>query len=442
MIDSFLQFIRENNLCNKNSKVLLALSGGIDSMVMAYLFRLAGFNHAIAHCNFKLRGIDSDEDEKFVINYCKDNGLQLFSKSFETKIYAQQKGISIQMAARELRLNWFEKLVKNEKIDCYATAHHLDDQIETFFLNLLRGTGISGIHGILPKQNNLIHPMLFTGKLEIIDFAKKNHIAYRTDISNEKTDYRRNQIRHEVIPVLEKIQPGFKNILNRNISRFRQAENIYNHQVKSLTRGLMKQKGAEYYISIEKLSNLSFNEICLYETIKKFGFRYDDAVKIVDNLLSRPGKIFFSPTHRLLIDRSQLIIASLPQSQRSIFNISNGTQRIKEPLNLTINNIKEVSDYIISSDPGTAALDADKLNFPLVIRKWKKGDYFYPFGMKNKKLLSDFFIDQKIPLFQKEKIWLLVSGKDIVWVIGHRIDNRFKITDATSRIIEFRMINH
>jgi tRNA(Ile)-lysidine synthase len=439
MIEGFQKFILEKQLFHRGEKIILAVSGGIDSVVMAELFSASGFDFAIAHCNFKLRGDESDRDELFVRELAKEKKVKCFVKEFNTEEYAEKNKLSIQMAARQLRYDWFESLIGQEGFLYYASAHHHDDQIETFFINLFRGTGISGLHGIKPKQGKLIRPLLFAQRIEIEGFAAKNGIAFREDSSNQKNDYLRNDIRHNLIPVLQKIKPDFADVMEQNISRFSQAEDIYRNEIKTQKKRIVRIEDKEVKIDIEKLKLLYPLETYLYEFLVPYGFSFANTHDIIDSLYSEPGRKFLSNSYVLIRDREYLII----RKEKSGIEDSNKEYKIKlldkiisEPLKLKLDKFERTSDFTFIKDKKTASLDFGKLTFPLTLRKWKKGDYFSPLGMTNKKLLSDFFTDNKFSLFEKEDTWLLLSDDKIVWVIGHRIDNRFKIDKSTKNIFQ------
>ncbi len=441
MIKEFLNFINQENLFNSKHKILLGVSGGIDSVVMVELFSKSGFNFCIAHCNFGLRGQESDEDNSFVELLAQNSHVPFYSKKFDTITYADKQSLSIQMAARELRINWFEELITIHDYTYYATAHHLDDQIETLLNNLFRGTGISGLHGILPKRDKLIHPMLFCYRQQIKAHAKKTEINFREDSSNQKVDYTRNQIRHQLIPVIKKIYPNYQKTTSDTIQRIRQVETIYrNHIHKKVEELIVKNK--EYVrIPFKKLFNLQPVEIYLYELIKPYGFNYANTADILNSINSSSGKYFLSDTHKITKDRYDLIIELRKKDVPREYLIEEGENLVMDPVKLKMKNEKYTTDYKISKKPSIAYLDSKKLKYPLKLRKWQKGDYFYPLGMTKKKLISDFFIDKKVSVPDKEKTWLLVSEKQIVWVIGHRIDNRYKITANTKTILTIDCID-
>lgn len=443
MLDSFKNFVSTYELPVADNVTLLGISGGLDSMVMADLFEKAGFQYAIAHCNFGLRGNESDEDEKFVSEYFSTKGIPVFTKKFHTLEYAGNCKISIQMAARILRLEWFNELLFEQHLQYFATAHHLNDQLETFFINLLRGTGLAGLHGLLPAKGNSLHPMLFAWRKEINDYANLHSIQFREDSSNRKTDYTRNKIRHQLMPLLKKIKPEAEKVLTENISRIRSAENIFNKKIVELKENLILQKGNETYIQLDDFQKLEDIEIILYEIIKAYGFNYSDALDMIKSLSSAPGRQFFSKTHTITRDRNNFIIQENLKSKlwEDTYLIRENESLIEIPVKLSVKIFTNNDQFKILKKPLTANLDYSLLKFPLYLRRRKKGDYFYPLGMKGKKLLSDYFIDAKFSIPEKDNVWLLVSGEDIVWVVGHRMDDRYKITGRTKKVYQINMQN-
>lgn len=434
--DYFLEFINERQLLSPAGKIILAVSGGIDSVVMAHLFFKSNLQFAIAHCNFKLRGEESEQDELFVKNLAQQFNVTFFSTSFETRNYSAKKGISIQMSGRELRYEWLEKVRQENGYDKIAVAHHRNDAIETLLLNLVRGTGISGLHGIKVLSGNIIRPLLFLYKSEIEGYAMKNNISYRTDSSNIENDYYRNKIRNQVIPLLKEINPAVEETLYENIRRFSEAEKIYLYSMEEKKRQLIKEsnsKGAQ--IEIAELKKLEPLRLYLYELLKGYNFNPEVCKDIEEALDGISGKRFYSKTHQLLKDRNTLIIEPFAKAaENEKIKIAKGTEAINYPLPL-IFNIIPASEALINKDKNTAFLDADELEWPLVLRKWKEGDSFVPLGMNSKKKLSDFFIDKKLSLHQKEQTWLLFSGNDIAWVIGLRISDKFKVTSNSGNVL-------
>ena len=435
MFELFTAFIKREKLFLPNEKILLAVSGGIDSMVMCQLFHQAGFNFDLAHCNYQLRGLESNEDEEFVETMALKYKVQLYSIRFDTAPFAETQDMSIQMAARELRYNWFEEICTSHHYNYIATAHHQDDSIETFFINLIRGTGITGLHGILPKQGNIIRPLLFANKTNIIDFAEKSQLKFREDSSNASDKYLRNKIRHHIIPTLKEVNPSIENTLMNTIERLKDAETIVKTQVEKLRKEMVKQEGDTDTISISELQKLNPLSTYLFELLKPYQFNSSTSEEIKNALNGESGKVFYSKTHQVLKDRALLIISKKKTDESTKQSLNQETKKKAIGLELVKLESKILpANMEIPQSPNLAALDYDKLTFPLTTRKWKEGDSFYPLGMKGKKKLSDFFIDNKLSLNQKENTWLLTSADNIVWVIGMRIDNRFKVTDKTKKI--------
>lgn len=440
----FLSYINTEKLFISSDKILLTVSGGVDSIVMCELFHKSKLKFGIAHCNFQLRGKESDEDEKFVKQLAVKYNVPFYCKRFNTKEYVAQNNVSIQMAARELRYQWFEEIRNNEKYKYIATAHHTDDAIETFFINLIRGTGIAGLHGIVPKQGNIIRPLLFASKNKIEEYATTNKLKYREDSSNASDKYVRNKIRHHLIPLLKEINPAVENAINATIERLSEVEIIYKNEIEKQRTQLLKNENKTYSISIKELKMLNVMPTYLYEFLKPFNFNADTVKEISTALDGESGKQFLSPTHRLVKDRETLIIEEYVGLGVKDLRIKIKIERNKKKLvveNLHFTFKIQNTKYIIPKSKTTACLDYDKLQFPLEIRKWQQGDTFYPLNMKGKKKLSDFFIDNKLPLNRKENVWLLTSAGKIVWVIGMRIDNRFKVTDQTTKIYFAELMN-
>ena len=441
MFQRFQEFVKKEDLLPEKGKTLLAVSGGMDSIVMADLYYRASYPAAIAHCNFKLRAEESDEDQAFVRRLAETYNLPFYTKNFDTQGYASQNGISIQMAARELRYNWFEELLEDSSLKLVAAGHHLDDAIETFFINLMRGSGIRGIHGILPRQNNLVHPLLFATRREIDVYLKQNKLSYREDSSNLSHKYTRNKIRHQLLPALEEMQDDYRQIFRGNFERIRQSEEIFKQKVKEEFEKVHQIKGDEVYFDIDKLRKLEPVETYLYEFLAPYNFHYREIKKIAVALDSIPGKKFYSETHVLIKDRRYLIVTKRKTGEPESFTVDEEDTYLSAPVSMRITKHAYTSDFVISGKTSVAMLDYDKLQFPLKLRRWKQGDRFQPLGMKHMKKLSDFFIDNKLSVLDKEKIWVLQSGMDIVWVVNHRIDERYKITNNTNWIFRIELFD-
>ncbi|MCK9202990.1 MAG: tRNA lysidine(34) synthetase TilS [Bacteroidales bacterium] len=453
MVDPLQRFISENDLFSPDSHILLAVSGGIDSVVMTDLFYRAGYHFGIAHCNFQLRDKESQDDEQFVRDLAAKLKVPFFVKKFDTSGLAAQEGISIQMAARKLRYEWFEETRSDHHFDFIATAHHLDDQIETFFINLIRGTGIQGLHGIMPKKGRIIRPMLFTSRKEIETYAFSHPISWREDRSNSETKYLRNKIRIEILPLMKSINPDFLNGITGAIHQIRNIEAIWKDEVNRTRQKIIHETGHEIRIDIPKLARLKPLQPLAWELLSPYGFNETVIHDLLSSLQKESGKVFFSKTYRLIKNRDELILEPLgisvsdspsghsryagPEQQ---YLIDYGDFITETPLSLRF-SIKTIDQkFEIPLTPSIASLNLSRLSFPLILRRWQTGDTFYPFGMNKKKKLSDFFIDHKFSLPDKENCWLLCSGKQIVWVIGYRIDHRFRITSRTEKILQVELI--
>jgi tRNA(Ile)-lysidine synthase len=422
-----------------NKKLILALSGGMDSMVLADLLLQAKANFVLAHCNFHLRGEESDGDDQFVRDYAETNGLTIYVKQFDTVKYAKEHGVSIEMAARDLRYAWFEELRQKLGYDYIAVAHHADDQLETFFINLLRGAGIRGLKGMTPVNGHIIRPLLAFSRAEIRQYATEHHLHWREDHTNAETLFLRNKIRHELLPVIDSISKEGRNAILKSIGHLASENELYRVLVdEKLSQMVAPLRGADSCFgaaSTELASlrdaegqRLSLTSQLLFEWLRDYGFNTDQVNFIYEALGGQPGKTFFSPTHRLTIERDGLELTPICQQ--------NDIQ-----LELSYQQIENNADFTLDKSPQVAQLDYDKLTFPLQLRTWQAGDRFHPLGMKGSKLLSDFFVDQKMTTRQKEECFVLTTSENvIVWVVGRRINDRFKVTDKTKIVLKVQMI--
>lgn len=436
----FEAFVNEQRLFSKNDRILLALSGGVDSVVLAELLLELGYTFSAAHCNFHLRAEESNRDADFVIKWAERNGVELFVQDFDTYGYMQEKGISLEMAARELRYSWFENIMQENQIDYLLTAHHADDSAETFFINLLRGTGIAGLHGILPKNGNIIRPLLFATRKSILDYAESRNIQFVEDSTNSETKFLRNKIRHRVIPVLKEISPDFDSIIRKNIERLRDTETIFRSAIEKVKDEIIIREKENIKISIAELQRLHPIGIYLYEILSDYGFNESVVNNVSMVLDAESGKRFYSKTHCLLKDREYLLIYPIDKDEKETnYSIDVEITSIIEPFKAKIEVLKELNFISVPKKANVAMLDMDLLNFPLELRHWKQGDSFVPFGMKKKKKLSDFFTANKYSLLDKERQWLLCSGNEIVWVVGKRIDDRFKISNSTQSVLKIEI---
>ena len=462
LLQKFTKKIKKENLFQKNDRLLLAVSGGVDSVVLCELCKQAGFKFEIVHCNFQLRGEESERDEAFVKSLSEKYKAEVFIKKFDTKQYAEEKKISIQVAARELRYEWFEKLIAltidtrqtttsgfsktSHIVHCTSyilTAHHANDNIETALMNFFKGTGIKGLHGILPKQKRIIRPLLFAKKEEILLFAKENNLSFVEDSSNITDKYTRNYFRNQLIPSIQKVFPEVEDNLLHNIERLKDAEILYRQAIQLHKKKLLEYKGNEIHIPVLKLLKAEPLKTIIYEIIKEVGFTAHQTDEVLHLLKSESGKYVSSSTHKIIKDRKWIIITSDNTIVSSNILIDKIDKKIAfENGQLDIKELERDRASILAEN-SIAMLDAKDIVFPLLLRKWKQGDYFYPLGMQSlsagrrgKKKLSRFFIDQKLSLVEKEKIWIIESDKKILWVVGKRIDDRFKITNSTKTILQ------
>jgi tRNA(Ile)-lysidine synthase len=428
MKEGFLKYLSTKKLCSDKDKILLAVSGGIDSMVMIHLFQACKFDISVAHANFQLRGGESDGDEQFVKDYCMLHSIQFFTRRFNTIEYAAKNSLSTQMAARELRYGWFDELIRVNHFNFVATAHHLNDSIETSLLSFVRGSSVEGLDGIAAKNGNIIRPLLFATRIQIATYAQQNKIAWREDSSNASDDYQRNFIRHKVVPLLKELNPSLENSFQDASEKIAGANELSALGIERWKEKFEQKSSNQILFSKKGLDNFQNPAGLLWNLIKHLGFNLDQCSQVVSALHGQSGKHFSSPDYELTIDREHLIISTRESVDLEVpidrheHEAHRGNQVLK---------IEESGKAEISKDPFIANLDASKVKFPLVWRKWRAGDSFHPLGMNHKKKLSDFFIDQKISVADKEKITVLESDGDIVWVIGHRVDDRFKIS-ATS----------
>jgi tRNA(Ile)-lysidine synthase len=526
--EKFIQHLKQFPFIQKNQKQLLAVSGGVDSIVLCDLMDVAGYDFVVAHCNFQLRGAESDRDEQFVRSLGEKYGKEVLVKTFDTEKYAADQKVSIQVAARELRYDWFSSIVggqgaavngewamgegeysmRNEEdvtrnqqpsiankedapnneqltiskgkkiinnrsaapnseedvphspfaihhsplhsqsattnsqftkpvIHHILTAHHANDNIETVLMNFFKGTGIAGLHGILPVQGKLIRPLLFAKKEELLAYANDNNLTFVEDSSNSSDKYTRNFFRHHLFPLLQEIYPNAEDNLLDNIKRFTEVEELYKQSVDLHKKKLLEVKGNEVHIPVLKLQKSSPVSTIVYEIIKDFGFSANRVQEVVDLLASETGKYVASSSHRVIKNRNWLIISPNQAAEASNILIEENDKKtvfVNGELNFEL--IENTAGFQIPSANNVAALDYAEVTFPLLLRKWKQGDYFYPLGMRKKKKLSRFFIDQKLSKTDKENVWVLEIDKKIVWILGYRIDDRFKIKPSTSKVLK------
>ena len=435
MVERFNRFRIENNLFTPEDKIVLAVSGGIDSMVLTHLFIRLGFDFRIAHCNFNLRGKESDDDETFVREYAIEYGVPFHSVSFDTKNHASLKGLSIQMAARELRYKWFEELRVGNGLSYIALAHNLNDNIETFLINLVRGTGIAGLAGIKPKNDHLIRPMLFAPRSEIKEYSEKYEVAFREDSSNADTKYTRNKIRHLIVPVLREINPSFEKTIEETIGRVTDINEIYSGQIEKIKSSVVIEKEGSLLVRISKLTSLTPLNTILFELFRNYGINKPMIPELLKLTKSRNGSQLITPTHRFIRNRDDIIINKLESEAEISLKYSSVDELLSGYLAEKIKIASCNDDFEIPKSSSSTCLSLNKLKFPVTIRNWKPGDVFYPLGMNRKKKLSDFFIDSKFSIPQKEKALVLESAGKIACIIGIRTDNRFRITGSTTKCL-------
>jgi tRNA(Ile)-lysidine synthase len=435
MINAFNKFNEENNLFKPEDKILLAVSGGIDSMVMTHLFLRTDCQTAIMHCNFTLRSRDSDKDEAFIRKFAESHSIPFFSIRFNTKEFAKNNSISVQMAARDLRYNWFEEIRQKYNYDLIAVAHNLNDNVETLLINLTRGTGLAGLSGMRLISNNIIRPLLFATRDDIVNYSNLHKIKFREDTSNADTKYIRNKIRHQIIPVLKEINPSIEITLNETAERFIGINEIVTGYISKIREKISEQKEDLISYNISQLKRYQHNSTIIFELFRPYGItnqQLDDLIKVING---KTGGQIITNCCRIIKNRKEIIVSQENSRTESVYKVSTEDGFKKIP-GIVSAELFEVNDtFQIPYDSSIACLDYNKLSFPLIIRKWETGDSFYPLGMKQKKKLSDYFIDNKYSLFDKENRLILESDGEIVWIIGDRIDNRFKITRSTKKAL-------
>ncbi len=437
MIRELELHIQRNDLFSKKDKLLLAVSGGLDSVVLAHLLKKGGYTFALAHCNFKLRGAQSNADESFCKKLANELGVAFYAQGFDTKTYSKAHKLNTQLAARTLRYNWFNQIIKDKKFDFLITAHHANDSIETIILNLSRGTGINGVKGIPEKNGNIRRPLLPFSREQILEFAKKQKISYREDQSNSDDVYDRNFIRHHIIPKLKELNPILEETFVANSTHFNEEAAIVNSYLENRASELVTQTHDSVFIAKKKLAKEPYAQTLLHHLLSGYGFNATQQKNILqhlkDNRLS--GKLFHSPTHRLTVDRNDLVIKA------------NSEQSFNDVKIQSLADLKKINFFRVGptefSIPASNELivDEKRLIFPISFRPVKKGDKFRPFGMRGFKLLSDFMKDQKLNAFQKENCRLLVNGNgEIIWVAGYRSDDRYKVETGTPTLLKIKYI--
>ncbi|MGE6220275.1 tRNA lysidine(34) synthetase TilS [Nubsella zeaxanthinifaciens] len=434
-LKQFTDYITQQHLFNASDHVLLGVSGGKDSVLMAQLFKLAGFHFSIAHCNFNLRADEAQRDEAFVKLLAQELEVPFHVVHFDTENFAKEHKISIQMAARQLRYQWFEETRKANGYQYIAVAHHQNDAIETVLLNLVRGTGVSGMHGILPKRENLIRPLLFFSRLQIDELVEEHQLPYVEDSSNESSKYARNKIRLQVVPHLKEINPSLEQTFEKNITRFKELELLLQQAVKQVANYLQKDESGLLRIKIEDVQRLSPQKLLFYELLKPFHFAEAVVEEILFSLNKPSGTSFYSATHCLTIDRSALILSPIETAKPLLYLHGEGRLQIGAEQLISLSFTDSLN---FKPEKNFAYVDASLLIFPLVVRYWESGDRFKPLGMKSFKKLSDFFVDEKVPLPVKDRTPLLINGNgEMIWIMRMRQDERYKLSATTKKVAIF-----
>lgn len=430
-------FIAEHRLIGHGEKIVLAVSGGIDSMVMAHMFLHLPYEIGIAHCNFSLRDEESDLDEELVRKFAEENNVPFFIVRFNTKAYAGEKGISVQMAARELRYAWFEEIRSQNNFDLIAVAHNLNDNIETMLINLARGTGLAGLSGMKPVSGKVIRPLLSVTRDKISKYCSEHAIRFREDRSNAETKYTRNKIRHNVIPLLQQINPSLLTTLNESITRFGELNEIVNSYISGFRSQLSVTKDGAVVFDINKLRRYSENRTILFELFRPFSLEGNQIDDLLNILNGRTGSRVITATHRITRNRDEILVTENSDNNERCISVNSLDEL---PVSIKGEILSVDNSFRIPKDSSVACLDSEKILFPLVIRKWHPGDSFFPLGMNGKKKLSDYFIDKKYSLPEKERKLVLESDGKIVWIIGDRIDDRFKITPQTTEALILKLL--
>ncbi|MGC1632813.1 MAG: tRNA lysidine(34) synthetase TilS [Gelidibacter sp.] len=435
MLQTFRQHLDTDLDFLHDSRLLLAISGGLDSVVLAHLCHKLNLIVSFAHCNFNLRGAESDADEEFVLALSEDLEQEIFIESFETEAYAKQEGISIQMAARELRYNWFSEIADQLHFDYILVAHHADDNLETFLINLSRGTGLEGLTGIPEVSDKIVRPLLPFSRETLEKYAVSEAIQWREDSSNASTKYLRNKLRHDIIPILKQMNPQLLQNFQTTISNLQDSQDLIEDVVLEVQKKVVEVEDNQIKLNIKKIKKLSNLKAYLYQLLQDFNFTaWQDVVHLLD---AQSGKQVFSSTHRLLKDRDFLLLSEINSaSQENPISVLKEDREVKTLVgHLFFDQVEAISE----TSKNTIYADADQLKFPLTLRKWEEGDVFYPLGMTGKKKLSKYFKDEKLSLIDKENVWILFSEEKVVWVIGKRADDRFKVTENTTNILKIEL---
>ncbi|MFH7012462.1 tRNA lysidine(34) synthetase TilS [Flavobacterium sp. FlaQc-52] len=435
MLSKFQNHVASRFSFLEDKKLFLAVSGGLDSMVLLHLLKQLPYEIAVLHCNFQLRGLESFGDQNFIQEYCDTNKIPIFITQFDTEAFAKDYKLSTQVAARELRYSWFYELLETENFDYILTAHHADDNLETFIINLARGTGLDGLTGIPEENDKIIRPLLPFSREEILKYAQENNIQWREDSSNASNKYLRNKIRHDLVPILKEINPNFLNAFQKTQSFLQEAQVMVEDASIMIYQQVAKEMEDDIHFDLVQLKKLPNYKSYLYQWLNEFGFvAWNDIYDLVDG---QSGKQVFAAEFRLLKNRNTLILSPiLEEGENEEYIINETDTDVNFPLKL---RLCQVDDITIDSNKAIFVA-VEKIRFPLILRKWNEGDLFYPFGMQGKsKKVSKLFKDEKLSLLEKEKTWILCSDNQIVWVVGIRQDERFKIENTTTKILKIEL---
>lgn len=438
LIDKFQEYVSRNNLFTKQDKILLTVSGGVDSMVLMSLCVNSGYNVAVAHCNFQLRGAESDEDQILVQEHARKYGIECHNIRFDTTREMERTGESMEMTARRLRYTWFKELCNEYGYTVIAVAHHIDDSIETFFINLLRGTGLRGLTGIHNQVGRIVRPLMFATRKEIMDYALHKHIPYREDSSNKSTKYLRNKIRLGLTPRIREINPRFPFIMYRNIERLMAAQQFIDCAIDNIYEQVTSSNDGIYTIHVDRILHIGSRDFVIYEILNsRFGFKGDTVDGLCKALAAENnGKRFYSRSHVAYIDRGNIVVAPIEEEDRCEVKVQRGQQRAycgNSVLYFELCDVDSITSYNVPDN--VALLDADKVSYPLVLRRWMEGDSFTPFGMTGRKKVSDYLIDHKVSMPEKRRQFVMLSEGEIAWLIGRRIDDEFRITRQTETVL-------
>ena len=434
MLQEFQQHIKAKFPFLLQGRCLLTISGGIDSVVLAHLCKASSVNFSLAHCNFNLRGEESDQDEVFVKNLAKQLQVEVFIQSFQTELYAKDHQLSTQLAARELRYRWFEELAEKHQFNYILTAHHANDSLETYLINTIRGTGLNGLTGIPQQNGKIMRPLLSFDREQIQQYAKEQQIEWREDSSNASDKYVRNKIRHHVIPQLAEENPNLLQSFQQTQQNLKDAANLLEDYTTILFSRLVEEINGKYFLNVQDVKQTPHTKAVLFQLLNSFGFtEWNDVYNLLE---AQTGKQVFSKTHRLIRDREVLILSTIKDQKDQPIKIEENQTNINwDHKQLSLENVNEMGAF----SQNIAYLPAQKIKFPLTLRKWQAGDRFQPFGMKGKKKLSDFLKDEKLSPLEKENTWVLISDEKIAWVVGYRTDNRFKIEPNTTTILKLTL---